>query len=199
MAAHGAELLETLTPYQRGLLETVQRLHTEPITTKPPGTTRSEEQVQASVQIHKRINPGYVEAPYTSTSASAFKYLPAPDFTRDHLRTSSDCRFQEYAAECILKHVDLKKARNGTRTREPSSPSPACGSSAPCLLGYRNLNRSRGRPLTKQGHWQRACVPPALSRAELSEAHGCERAHEVCCACFESDLRRWVCCPFLLT
>ena len=104
-----AGLLETLTPYQRGLLDTVTQLHSDPITTKPSGTTRTEEQVQASVQIHKRINPGYVEEPYQSTSSTAFKYMPAPDFTRDHLRTSSDCKFQEYMAEAINKHVDLKK------------------------------------------------------------------------------------------
>ena len=28
---------------------------------------------------------------------------------RDFLKKDSDCKFQKYAAEAILKHVDLKK------------------------------------------------------------------------------------------
>ena len=105
------ELMDTLTPYQQGLLHTVHRLHTDPIETKypGPGAARTEEQIKASIQIHKRINPGYVEVPYKATTELAYTYAPAPDFTRDHLRTKSDCGFQEYMAEAIKKHVDLKK------------------------------------------------------------------------------------------
>jgi len=103
------ELMETLTPYQQSLLQTVHRLHTDPIETKYPGARRSEAQIKASVEIHKRINPGYVEVPYSATTESSYAYQPAPDFTRDHLRTKSDCGFQEYMAEAIKKHVDLKK------------------------------------------------------------------------------------------
>ena len=105
------ELMDTLTPYQQGLLHTVHRLHTDPIETKypGPGAARTEEQIKASIQIHKRINPGYVEVPYKATTELAYTYAPAPDCTRDHLRTKSDCGFQEYMAEAIKKHVDLKK------------------------------------------------------------------------------------------
>ena len=38
-----------------------------------------------------------------------FNYLPPPDFSRMFLKKESDCGFQKYAAEAILKHVDLKK------------------------------------------------------------------------------------------
>lgn len=66
-------------------------------------------QIEASIAIHKRTNPGYVEIPYVSTNTEAFKYIPAPDFSRHFLKKDSDCKFQKYAAEAILKHVDLKK------------------------------------------------------------------------------------------
>ena len=63
----------------------------------------------ASVEIHKRVNPGYVEMPYVSSSQRAYEYKPPPDFTKAFLKKESDCKVQKYAAEAILKHVDLKK------------------------------------------------------------------------------------------
>ena len=59
--------------------------------------------------MHKRVNPGYVEMPYESSNARDFKFVPPPDFTREYLKADSDCAFQKFAAEAILKHVDLNK------------------------------------------------------------------------------------------
>ena len=47
--------------------------------------------------------------PYQSTNSLMFKYVPPPDFSRNFLKKESDCGFQKFAAEAILKHVDLKK------------------------------------------------------------------------------------------
>uniref|UniRef100_A0A7S3AQN3 Uncharacterized protein n=1 Tax=Haptolina ericina TaxID=156174 RepID=A0A7S3AQN3_9EUKA len=100
---------DTLTPYQRDILKKIRSIEANPITVAPVLTTRSSEQVEASIAIHKRTNPGYVETPYTSTNRDTYQYIPAPDFTRNFLKKDSDCKFQKYAAEAILKHVDLKK------------------------------------------------------------------------------------------
>mmetsp|Transcript_59900 Transcript_59900/g.129842 ORF Transcript_59900/g.129842 Transcript_59900/m.129842 type:complete len:132 (-) Transcript_59900:366-761(-) len=102
-------VMEGLSPYQQSLLKKVQTMHTEPIVTTSPGANRSPDKVNKSMQLHKRINPGYVDMPWTTSNSSEFTYRPPPDFSRDYLRASSDCKFQEYAAEAILKHVDLKK------------------------------------------------------------------------------------------
>lgn len=159
-----------LTQYQMDLLDKIRNIDAVPPKTSFPGTSRSAEQVKASVAIHKRVNPGYVEMPYRSSSASDFLYKPPPDFTKavrarpttkplpsalsrplrrppragndaatdalpaccralkachicrltchrtpawrvltQFLKKDSDCKFQKYAAEAILKHVDLKK------------------------------------------------------------------------------------------
>jgi hypothetical protein len=66
-------------------------------------------QVAASKAIHKRINPGFVDMPYQSTNSAEYKYIPAPDFSTCYLKTKSDCDFQGFAAQAILKHVDLNK------------------------------------------------------------------------------------------
>ena len=42
-------------------------------------------------------------------SQTDFLYKPPPDFTKAFLKKKSDCDFQGFAAEAILKHVDLKK------------------------------------------------------------------------------------------
>merc|ERR1719181_1794712 len=102
------EVSQGLTPYQKSVLEKIRSINAEPITTKPSGSSRTPEQVAASTDIHKRVNPGYVEMPYRSTNTMAFNYVPPPDFTRQYLKKDSDCKFQKYAAEAILKHVDLK-------------------------------------------------------------------------------------------
>ena len=98
-----------LTAKQMALLDKIRAIDAEPIPYTPLVTTRTEEQVAASVEIHKRVNPGYVEMPYRSSSAMAYEYKPPPDFTKAFLKKDSDCKFQKYAAEAILKHVDLKK------------------------------------------------------------------------------------------
>jgi len=98
-----------LTAYQTQLLQTIASIDAAPVAIKPCGTQRSDEEVAASVAIHKRVNPGYVETPYRATSQMAFEYKPPPDFTTAFLKKDSDCGFQKYAAEAILKHVDLKK------------------------------------------------------------------------------------------
>ena len=66
-------------------------------------------QKKASLEMHKRINPSYVDVPYQSNNSTDYKYTPPPDFTTAYLKKESDCGFQRYAAEAILKHVDLKK------------------------------------------------------------------------------------------
>ena len=98
-----------LTEYQKQLLDTIRSISETPITAVPRVTQRSEAEVAASVTIHKRVNPGYVEMPYVSSNELAFVYKPPPDFTTAFLKKDSDCKFQKYAAEAILKHVDLKK------------------------------------------------------------------------------------------
>jgi len=103
------EMGKGLTQYQMDLLDKIRNIDAVPPKTSFPGTSRSAEQVKASVAIHKRVNPGYVEMPYRSSSASDFLYKPPPDFTKAFLKKDSDCKFQKYAAEAILKHVDLKK------------------------------------------------------------------------------------------
>lgn len=98
-----------LTKYQMELLDTIRNIDAKPCPVAYPGTTRTDAQVAASVEIHKRVNPGYVEMPYTASSQTDFVYKPPPDFTKAFLKKESDCKFQKYAAEAILKHVDLKK------------------------------------------------------------------------------------------
>jgi len=101
-------MLQQLSPFQQTMLDKVHEIHTTPITTNPSGTNRPAAQVERSISIHKRINPGYVDLPWT-TSASDFKYQPPPDFTSDYLNRPSDAKFQHYMDEAIRKHVDLKK------------------------------------------------------------------------------------------
>ena len=103
------QLAQGLTPYQLSLLEKVRRANTDPIVKYPRKSERPEADQLASVEIHKRVNPGYVEMPYTSSSSTSFAYTPPPDFTKAFLKKDSDCKFQKYAAEAILKHVDLNK------------------------------------------------------------------------------------------
>merc|ERR1719231_2112335 len=99
----------TLTPYQRSLLHKIRSIEANPIRVVPNASQRSADQIEASTAIHKRVNPGYVETPYRSTNTEMYKYTPAPDFSKAFLKKDSDCGFQKYAAEAILKHVDLKK------------------------------------------------------------------------------------------
>ena len=98
-----------LTAYQKQLLDTIRAIDANPVNAQAHVTTRTATQVAASVEIYKRVNPGYVEMPYMSTAHTAFEYKPPPDFTKAFLKKDSDCKFQKYAAEAILKHVDLKK------------------------------------------------------------------------------------------
>ena len=101
--------VKKLTPVQIKLLERIRDLDKEPYPLTYPGTTRSAEQVAASIEMHKRVNPGYVDMPYKCSSQEQFKYYPPPDFSRAYLKKKSDCDFQGFANEAILKHVDLKK------------------------------------------------------------------------------------------
>ena len=103
------ELMDGLTPYQISLLERVRRANTDPIIVKPNASKRSPAQKAASQEMHKRVNPGFVEMPYRSSSALDYKYTPPPDFTREYMKADSDCQFQKFASEAILKHVDLNK------------------------------------------------------------------------------------------
>ena len=98
-----------LTDYQKQLLDTIRNMDAVPPNPAPQTGSRTAEQVAASVEIHKRVNPGYVEMPYRSSTLLAYEYKPPPDFTKAFLKKDSDCKFQKYAAEAILKHVDLKK------------------------------------------------------------------------------------------
>ena len=103
------QLKDGLTPYQISLLEKVRRANTDPIVKHARKSERSAALQEHSEQMHKRVNPGYVEMPYESSNARDFKYVPPPDFTREYLKADSDCQFQKFAAEAILKHVDLNK------------------------------------------------------------------------------------------
>ena len=98
-----------LTPYQISLLAKVRSVCTDPINVQPRTSLRTPEQIAASQALHKRVNPGYVDIPYVSSNTLDYKYKPPPDFTREYLKADSDCKFQKYAAEAILKHVDLNK------------------------------------------------------------------------------------------
>ena len=102
-------LKDGLTPYQRSLLERVRKCNTEPIIKYPRASQRSKAAQEASIEIHKRVNPGYVDIPYQSTNELAFKYLPAPGFSKAFLKKKSDCDFQGFANTAILLHVDLNK------------------------------------------------------------------------------------------
>ncbi len=102
------EQLSGLTLKQRGYIEKVDALHKAPLLPTKI-TPRTPEQIEASQKIHKRVNPGYVDLPYKSTSEMEFKYHPAPDFTRDYLKADSDIGFQKYVSQAILKGVDLRK------------------------------------------------------------------------------------------
>jgi hypothetical protein len=98
-----------LTEYQKKLLDEIRAVDATPFVPISNASQRSAEAIAASQEIHKRVNPGYVEMPYKASSAMAFVYRPPPDFTKAFLKKESDCKFQKYAAEAILKHVDLKK------------------------------------------------------------------------------------------
>lgn len=94
---------------QLKLLEQIKNIDKEPIRTKYPGTQRTPDQLLMSQSLNKRVNSGYVDMPYKATSEEAFRYTTPPDFSRAYLKKKSDCDFQGYANEAILKHVDLKK------------------------------------------------------------------------------------------
>lgn len=98
-----------LTPKMIQLLDQIRDLDKEACPIEYPGTRRSEKDVAASVEIHKRVNPGYVEMPYKASTEMQYRYLPPPDFSKAYLKKKSDCDFQGFATEAILKHVDLKK------------------------------------------------------------------------------------------
>ena len=109
LGLHSDDSSKGLTKYQMELLDKIRNIDAVPPSAEPSVTQRTAEQVAASVEIHKRVNPGYVEMPYRSSNALAYEYTPPPDFTKAFLKKDSDCKFQKYAAEAILKHVDLKK------------------------------------------------------------------------------------------
>ena len=98
-----------LKPEHMAILDRLRAMNAAPVTTVYPGSNRTEEQLDASRQIHKRVNPGYVDMPYKATTALAYEYKPPPDFSRNYLKKKSDCDFQGFAAEAILKHVELNK------------------------------------------------------------------------------------------
>ena len=98
-----------LTEYQKKLLDEIRAVDATPFVPINNASQRPAEAIAASQEIHKRVNPGYVEMPYVSTNVTDYTYRPPPDFTREYLKADSDCKFQKYAAEAILKHVDLKK------------------------------------------------------------------------------------------
>ena len=103
------ELKDGLTPYQLSLLERVRRANTDPIIVEANASKRSPAQKAASQEMHKRVNPGFVEMPYRSSSALDYKYTPPPDFTREYMKADSDCQFQKYKSKAIMMHVDLNK------------------------------------------------------------------------------------------
>ena len=98
-----------LTAYQKEILDKIKNMDATPCPMVYPGSRRTDEQEAASTEIHKRVNPGYVDMPYTATSQVDFQYKPPPDFTKAFLKKESDCAFQKYASQAILLHVDLKK------------------------------------------------------------------------------------------
>ena len=98
-----------LKPEHKALLDTIRGIDAEPVTTVYPGTTRTQEQVDFSMQIHKRVNPGYVEMPYESSNTRDFGYKPPPDFTREYLKSDSDLHFAKFAAAALSHSVPLNK------------------------------------------------------------------------------------------
>ena len=103
------QLAQGLTPYQLSLLEKVRRANTEPIVKYPRKSERPEADQLASVEIHKRVNPGYVEMPYESSNSRDYKYMAAPDFTREYLKSDSDLHFAKFAAAALSHSVPLNK------------------------------------------------------------------------------------------
>ena len=108
LSGFAPQQLAQLTKKQIGLIEKVDQLQRDPILPHPL-PERAPEQIRASKNLHKRINPGFVDMAYKSSNQLDYKYLPAPDFTRDFLKAESDIGFQKYLTEAILKGVDLKK------------------------------------------------------------------------------------------
>ena len=102
-------LKDGLTPYQRSLLERVRKCNTEPIIKYPRASQRSKAAQEASIEIHKRVNPGYVEMPYESSNTRDFGYKPPPDFTREYLKSDSDLHFAKFAAAALSHSVPLNK------------------------------------------------------------------------------------------
>ena len=103
------QLAQGLTPYQLSLLEKVRRANTDPIVKYPRKSERPEADQLASVEIHKRVNPGYVEMPYESSNSRDYKYMAAPDFTREYLKSDSDLHFAKFAAAALTHSVPLNK------------------------------------------------------------------------------------------
>eukprot|EP00316_Scyphosphaera_apsteinii_P026243 CAMPEP_0119312572 /NCGR_PEP_ID=MMETSP1333-20130426/26890_1 /TAXON_ID=418940 /ORGANISM="Scyphosphaera apsteinii, Strain RCC1455" /LENGTH=138 /DNA_ID=CAMNT_0007317215 /DNA_START=40 /DNA_END=456 /DNA_ORIENTATION=+ len=101
--------VDGLSEFQQSMLDKVSQIHSTPITTKPSGTNRSAEDVASSVNMHKRINPGFVELPWKTSNEEQFKYQAPPDFSKDYMKVPSDANFGLYLDEAIRKHVDLKK------------------------------------------------------------------------------------------
>ena len=87
----------------------MRRANTDPIVKYPRKSERPEADQLASVEIHKRVNPGYVEMPYESSNSRDYKYMAAPDFTREYLKSDSDLHFAKFAAAALTHSVPLNK------------------------------------------------------------------------------------------
>lgn len=91
------------------LLERVRRANTDPLNISPNASKRSEAEQAASIEMHKRVNPGFVEMPYKSSNTVDYKYVPPPDFTREYLKSDSDLHFAKFAAAALSHSVPLNK------------------------------------------------------------------------------------------
>ena len=103
------EMKDGLTPYQQALLDRVRRANTDPIVCYARKSMRPQKDIEASQEIHKRVNPGYVEMPYESSNTRDYKYKPPPDFTREYMKADSDLHFAKFAAAALMHSVPLNK------------------------------------------------------------------------------------------
>ena len=67
-----------LTDYQKSLLDRIRNINKEPMDIHANTTQRSPQQIAESIEIHKRVNPGYVDMPYTSSNTLDFKVRRPP-------------------------------------------------------------------------------------------------------------------------
>ena len=130
------------------ILQQIRDIEAAPVTTTYPGSSRTVEQIEFSQNLHKRVTPGYVDMPYSTTNGQAYKYIPPPDFSKAYLKKKSDCNFQGCARARLLP------ARPRALARPPRPPHTVAHTASlvpTAMLPRRSSNTSTSRRRAIEG------------------------------------------------